>query len=107
MSEYRIRSVNTRNAIFGDQNTQVNFDDQLAKLDVEIDRHAQVLPDVAAAHRALNVLRGECTAQPLDANRITRAAGELAAATAPAPALRDEIEQLIGRIPQAATEGGQ
>ena len=103
MSSYHIGSVNATNVQIGDQttqnnNTQVTIDDELAKLATAIDRHASLLPNPTAAHRALHALRVECAARPVDPRRVTRAAGELTAATAAAPAIRDEIAQLLGRI---------
>ena len=107
MSNYHIRSINSDKVIIGDHNTQVNMHDELTTLDAEIERYASLLPDVAAAHRALDALRVECAARPVDANRVTKAAGELTAATATAPALRAEIAQLVSRVAHPGTERRQ
>ncbi|GAA1740430.1 hypothetical protein [Luedemannella helvata] len=104
MSEYRIGSVNATNIQMGDHNTQTNTtvstDDELTKLAATIDQHAALLPDPAAAHRALEALRVACTARPHDQNRLTRAAVALCATTAAAPPLRDEVTRLVNRITQ-------
>jgi hypothetical protein len=98
MSDYHIGSINARNVVIGDQNTQVIVNDELAKVDADIERHAPQLPDVAAARRALAALRTECVARPVDAGRIVTAAGELARSTAAVPLLRDEVERLVRHI---------
>lgn len=103
MSKYEIGSVNAHNAQIGDNNTQnnntqVTVDDELAKLAAVIDMHASLLSDPVAAHRALDTLRTECAVRPFNSQRVTRAAGELTAATAAAPAIRYEIAQLLVRI---------
>lgn len=102
MSSYHIGSVNAQNVQIGDHNTQhntqVDMDGELAKLDAAIGRHASRLPDVAAAHRALDALRVACAARPADARRVRGAAGELTAATAAVPAINAEVVRLLGRI---------
>jgi hypothetical protein len=102
VSSYHIGSVNAQNAQIGDHNTQhntqVSIHDELAKLGAAIDRHASLVPDVAAAHRALDTLRVACAVRPVDALRVTEAVGELTAATAAAPAINAAITRLFGRI---------
>jgi hypothetical protein len=102
VSSYHIGSVNAQNAQIGDHNTQhntqVSMHDELAKLGATIDRHASLVPDMAAAHRALDALRVAYTARPVDGPRATKAVRELTAATAAVPAVNATIARLFGPI---------